>query len=274
MPENVLGAFLRARREATAPTTAGISPGGRRRTPGLRRAELADLAGISVEYLTRLERGRDRHPSVPVLRALAAALRLSPEEHAHLHRLAKSSDMACSRTSSPATPPPPVAPVRPTLLALLDQLEPAPALVLDARTTVLAHTAGFRELVASTGLLDDPRPNLVRYLFTDPRARLTYPDWPVVADARVAALRASADLGDQDTAALVGDLAATVGAEFAERYAASAGLPSATGTERWRIGGHEITMAYERLSLPGTGQSLLVYLPDPAAVEREDHPAA
>ncbi|WP_016698564.1 helix-turn-helix transcriptional regulator [Actinoalloteichus spitiensis] len=270
MPENVLGAFLRARREATAPTTVGVSPGGRRRTPGLRRAELADLAGISVEYLTRLERGRDRHPSVPVLRALAAALRLSPEEHAHLHRLAKSGDMACSRTSSPAAPPSP--PVRPTLLALLDQLEPAPALVLDARTTVLAHTAGFRELVASTGLLDDPRPNLVRYLFTDARARLTYPDWPVVADARVAALRAAADLGDQDTAVLVGELTATAGAEFAERYAASAGLPSATGNERWRIGGQEITMAYERLSLPGTSQSLLVYLPG-AASERADQPA-
>lgn len=151
MVDNAPGGFLRARREAVAPSEVGLPIGPRRRTPGLRRAELASLAGISVEYLTRLERGRDRHPSGQVLGALADALRLPPEERVHLHRLAKPAGggETCAQAAVPAQP------LRPTVRALLDQLEPAPALVVDAHGDVLAGTDGFRLLAAPVGLLGD-----------------------------------------------------------------------------------------------------------------------
>src|SRR5689334_19099392 len=89
MGDTELGAFLRAHREAVPPAALGLPDGNRRRTPGLRRAELATLAGVSVDYLTRLEQGRDRSPSAQVLAALADTLGLSREERIHLYRLAK-----------------------------------------------------------------------------------------------------------------------------------------------------------------------------------------
>src|SRR5690349_12078944 len=98
-----LGQFLCARREATAPESVGLPAGARRRTPGLRRAEVATLAGASVEYLTRLEQGRDRNPSAQVLGALADALRFTAEERVHLRYLGKaSSGMICPNGASPA----------------------------------------------------------------------------------------------------------------------------------------------------------------------------
>ncbi|MFD1152694.1 helix-turn-helix transcriptional regulator, partial [Saccharothrix hoggarensis] len=187
---NALGGFLRARREAITPAEVGLPTGARRRTPGLRRAELAALAGVGVVYLTRLERGRHPHPSAQVIGALADALRLSSHERVHLHRLVKAGGgTTCAGATAPR-------PVRPTVLALLDRLEPSPAFVTDARGDVLARTAGFRWLAAPTGLLDVERPNLARYVFGDVRARTAFPDWERVADERAAALRAAADLGD------------------------------------------------------------------------------
>lgn len=97
-----LGRFIRARREAITPAHVGLPAGGRWRTPGLRRVELAELAGISVDYLIRLERGRDRHPSGQVLGALADALHLGPEERAHLHRLVKAGTV-CPQAPATAT---------------------------------------------------------------------------------------------------------------------------------------------------------------------------
>src|SRR5690606_25829753 len=204
--DNALGAFLRARREATRPTDVGLPAGRRRRTPGLRREELASLAGISVEYLTRLERGRDRHPSAQVIGALADALGLSPEERVHVHRMVKvASGEVCAQARPPSRA------VRPTVLALLDRLEPTPALVLAPHGDVLASTAGFRRLAAPSGLFDADAPNLVRFVFADPRARAAFPAWERVADERAAALRAAADLGDRTAAALADELSITVG---------------------------------------------------------------
>ncbi|WP_084672628.1 helix-turn-helix domain-containing protein [Saccharothrix espanaensis] len=139
MAENALGRFLRARREAAAPAGFGLPDGTRRRTPGLRRGEPAVLAGISVEYLTRLERGRDRHPSAQVVGALADALRLSSHERVHVHRLVKAGGATCSAMAAPR-------PVRPTVPALLDRPEPTPAYVVDSGGDVLACTTGFRWL--------------------------------------------------------------------------------------------------------------------------------
>jgi hypothetical protein len=112
-----------------------------------------------------------------VLGALADALGLSPDERVHLHRMVKGgSGEACAQSDlAPRS-------VRPTVRALLDQLEPAPALVVDPQGDVLACTVGFRLLAAPVGLLDADQPNLARFVFTDVRARAACPDWEHVAD--------------------------------------------------------------------------------------------
>ncbi len=236
MADNALGRFLRARREATPPPETDTH---RRRTPGLRRGELADRADISVEYLTRLERGTDRSPSGQVLAALADALDLTADERIHLYRLIKA-DNTC------APPPPP--PLRPTVLATLDALEPTAACVLNPAGDVLACTETFRTI---SGLNDEP--NLVRFAFS-PEARAHYPDWDTIANDRAAALRAAADLGDHAATVLAFELSITAGAAFTDRYDAAASLPPTTGTERW--GPHVV--AFETLYLPGEGEYRLM----------------
>ncbi|PZG18156.1 helix-turn-helix transcriptional regulator [Nonomuraea aridisoli] len=278
MAKTELGAFLRARREAVPPASVGLPAGNRRRTPGLRRAELATLAGVSVDYLTRLEQGRDRSPSPQVLAALAETLGLSRDERIHLHRLAKATGggvcegavMARART------------VRPTVQALLDRLEPAPALVVNQPGDLLAWTAGFGRLAGPTGLLEAEPPNLVRYAFTDPRAHDAHPDWDAVAGERAAALRAAAALGDPHAARLGEELMIIAGDRFRDRFEGSAALPARTGVERWahpEVG--KLRLAYESLELPDPDeQRLVVYLPadeaSAAALDRltDHHPAA
>ncbi|MET9226105.1 helix-turn-helix transcriptional regulator [Lentzea sp. NPDC003310] len=236
MADNALGRFLRARREATAPPATG-----RRRTPGLRRGELADRAGISVEYLTRLERGTDRSPSGQVLSALADALALTADERIHLYRLIKA-----GTTCSP--PPPPE--LRPTVRAVLDSLDPTAAAVLSPAGDVLGSNAGFREISGLAG-----EPNLVRFAF-GPHARTHYPDWEQIAGHRASALRAAADLGDPTAAALAFELALTAGAAFTTRYDAASSLPPSIGTERW--GSH--VLAFETLYLPDEAEHrMMIY---------------
>src|SRR5690349_23234686 len=121
-----LGDFLRTRRDSTQPSSLGLPEHGRRRSPGLRRADLAARAGISVEYLTRIEQGRDRNPSPPVVNAIAGALGLSAAERRHLGYLAKISGGACA---GPHHREPPRRQVRPEVLQVLHQLEPAAAMI-------------------------------------------------------------------------------------------------------------------------------------------------
>ena len=250
MADNPLGRFLRARREATTPASVGLPTGSRRRTPGLRRGELADRAGISVEYLTRLERGSDRYPSGQVLGSLADALVLTADERVHLYRLIKADSGAQCQQASTA----PV--LRPTVRALLDRLGATPAYVADPAGDVLACSDGFRDLAGPLGLLDDERPNLARYVFADARARTAFPDWPEIADRHAAAVRAAADLGDLAAGALAVELSITVGTEFADRYAAASALPAQTGVERWGTR----WLAYETLALPGADEHRVVVL--------------
>jgi transcriptional regulator with XRE-family HTH domain len=259
--DNALGAFLRARREAISPAALGLPTGSRRRTPGLRREELASLAGISGEYLTRLERGSDRRPSTQVIGALADVLALSPEERVHVYRMVKA---VTGDVCVQAQPPSPT--VRPTVLALLDRLEPTPAFVGAPHGDVLACTDGFRRLAAPIGLFDATEPNLVRFTF-DARARAAFPDWEQVADERAAALRAAADLGDRTAAALADELSITEGAVFARRYAAGGTVPASTGVERWAHPGvGPLRLAYESLLIAGPDELRLVaYLPADAA---------
>lgn len=279
MSDNELGLFLRARREAVTPADVGLPAGPRRRTPGLRRAELAILAGMSVEYLTRLEQGRDRHPSPGVLSALAGALRMTPAERVHLHHLAKAADPGFSCTGGAA----PNRTVRPGVRAVLERLEPAPAAVINRLGEVLACTEAYRRLVEATGELDGGLPAAFpRYLFTDPRARAAYPDWDDRADRAVAALKQGPFRADPHVAALVDELTLLAGEEFTRRVETVPGLPDRNGVTRMdHPDAGPLRLTYERLDLSADDdQHVLVHLPaDPATAASLDrltgrHPGA
>lgn len=251
-----LGEFLRARRDATRPESLGLRPDpGPRRVPGLRRSELAALAGISVEYLVRLEQGRDRSPSISVITALAAALRLGGAERDHFVHLAKvSSSSTCLRAL-----PEPRREVRPAVRALLDQLEPGIAYLTNVLGDVLAHTSGFDLLAGPTGLLDGPAPNLTRFVFTDERSRAAFPDWARFADECAAAL----GLGPPDgpTGRLVTELTARAGPAFTGRLHRHQ-VPDGA-VHRWRHpAAGELRLVREVLELPaGDAQQVVVLLP-------------
>jgi transcriptional regulator with XRE-family HTH domain len=185
-----LGAFLRARRAAVAPDLAGFSVGGLRRVPGLRREEVAILAGVSADYYTRLEQGREQHPSPEVLRALSRALRLGSDERQHLFRLAEVA-LASGDTPSPG--------VSPVLRGLLEQLAAGPALVLGHDLDVLARNDMAEALHADFTVRD----NFARMCFVDGTGRRFYRDWPDIAVDVVGNLRFS--LGRwPDSASLLG----------------------------------------------------------------------
>ncbi|MGI5453875.1 helix-turn-helix domain-containing protein [Streptomyces sp. CA-249302] len=260
MSDNELGTFLRTHREAVTPAEVGLPTGSRRRTPGLRRAELATLAGISVEYLTRLEQGRDRNPSPQVLSALSEALRLTTPDHILLARLAK--EHGVDKVLCQSATAPPVRTVRPTLRALLDRLEPAPAVLLNWIGDIVAHTRGYERYAGPLGLLDGDPPNIVRFLFTDDRAHTVYPDWDRLADEQIAHLRSEASLHDPHVAALAAELAVTAGAAFRDRLAAVPAMPARAGTD---LVDHpeagRLRLSYETLTLPEEGQRLVVHIP-------------
>src|SRR5690606_18255734 len=154
---------------------------------GLRRSELALLSGISVEYLTRLEQGRDRRPSPEVLAALADTLRLTPSERVHLYRLTKAADpgFACMGSA------PVRRTVRPAVRAVLDHLDPAPAALFDRTGQVQACTDGYRSPMAPSCLLDDDNGgHRCAYVIAAPLARAVYPVWALVAVLGLATLKA------------------------------------------------------------------------------------
>jgi len=249
-----LGDFLRARRDDTRPESVGLPAGARRRVPGLRRSELAALAGISVEYLVRIEQGRDRNPSMPVVNALANALRLDVTEREHLRHLAKVSSATCLGVLAQ-----PRLEVRPAVRALLDQLEPGIALVTNRLGDVLAHTSGFDLLARRSGLLDAPLPNLTVFVFTDVRARSLFPDWERIADERAFDLwlGPSAERSER----FMRELATVAGTEFTQRLHRH-DLPHG-GMQRWlhpEVG--ELRLEREVLELPAAdSQQLVVFLP-------------
>ncbi len=263
VPDNELGSFLRARRESITPVEVGLPSGGRRRTPGLRRSELATIAGVSVDYLIRLEQGRDRNPSGAIIAALAEALRLSEEERHHLKRLA-------AFTSSPELcpgPAPLATTVRSSVQAILDRLEPAPAVVINALGDLVAWTAGYEPIGGPLGILDTATPNFARYTFCDPRARDHYPDWSRVADQQVANLRSVLNCASSAYDALLNDLHERGGDEFERRWKARPVARKTTGVKRLThpdVG--ELKLCFETLTLGvDDGQQLVVYLPEDQA---------
>ncbi|MGX6448149.1 helix-turn-helix transcriptional regulator [Patulibacter sp. S7RM1-6] len=186
MSDAALGAFLKARRAAVRPEDVGLPTHGSRRVPGLRREEVAVLASVSSDYYTRLEQGRERHPSPQVLDALARTLDLDEDARTHLFLLA---DLVPRRSGAA-----PREDVSPDLLQLLDGWTATPALVLSRTLDVLARNALARELHA--GFADDD--NLLRMTFLDPAGRRFYADWDRAAEASVANLRVAAGVAPDD----------------------------------------------------------------------------
>ncbi|MEV0154480.1 helix-turn-helix transcriptional regulator [Micromonospora sp. NPDC050686] len=257
-----LGAFLRSRREAVRPEQVGLPAGPRRRTPGLRRAELATLAQVSVEYLTRLEQGRDTHPSPEILAALANALRLDEHDRQHLRQLAAVNH---SRQLCTGVRPSVSRTVRPEVRGLLDALPDRPAYLLNRIGDVLAWNGPFDRLARPLGLLDGDRPNLVWFAFTDERAREHFPDWAELADQQVAELHRLRQ-GDPATDAFADRLGRTVGAAFTTRWRRRPVAAHASGVRRVRhpeVG--PLRLAYETLALADDQQRLVVQLPADAA---------
>jgi len=246
-----LGAFLRARRERVDPGILGLRTIGPRRTPGLRREELAGMAGISVEYLVRLERGRDRNPSPSVVHALAEALNLDEAARAHLALLA---DVRLDPDYADAG-------VAETLQALIESL-PYPAMVLNRFVDVLALNQSGLALYARLGLhVGD---NLTLALFLDPRSRDHYPDFDQVSAEAVANLRALAGASSSHPrlVALVGEL--SLGSpEFAALWAQNEVQAKSGGTKRIDVAGiGRLTLRWDSLAATGApGQMVVAYQP-------------
>jgi hypothetical protein len=235
--------FLLSRRARISPEQAGLLWMGERRVAGLRREEVATLAGISVEYYTRLERGNARGYSDEVLAAVAGALQLDDAEREHLF------DLAHAAVDRPSTA---VATLRPSAQRLLDAMATAPAYVWNGRLDVVATNALGRALFAP--MLDSPhRPvNQARFIFLDDAARDFFPDWEQLAHDAVATLRAEAVRHPDDgLTALVRELSAA-GTAFRDLWAAYDVRRRRTGTKRFHhpVAG-PITVEFESMALTG-----------------------
>ncbi|HTQ16813.1 helix-turn-helix transcriptional regulator, partial [Mycobacterium sp.] len=201
---NALGDYLRARRQQVRPEDCGLAPGVRRRVPGLRREELAMLAGISAEYYLRLEVGRDKHPSAQVLDALARVLQLDAKGAQHLHNLANPTESNTDPDKARAY----------GLAELVDEFL-LPALVANRYEDVLAANSPARALSPEF----TPGQNLLRWRLLDPAARELYPDWDEVTASVVSGLRelASTNPDDPRLGSLTAELSAA-SARFRELW--------------------------------------------------------
>jgi len=263
-----LGRFLRARREGVRPEDVGLPAGtGSRRTPGLRREEIATLAGVSIDYYTRLERGRETRPSPAVVDALARTLLLDGDEHEYLKSLA-----AQAARRAPVPPKPPSRTLRPTAKLLLETLRPNPAYVVSRTYDILAANPGGARL--HPGLLGWPpkQRNTIRYTFLHPEARDLWPDWEQKARGCVAQLRAIAgsDPDAPDLAGLVGELLVK-SPDFGRLWSRYEVRRAGAGD---RVIRHPLVgtlrLAHETLGLNRTeGHCLIVYLAEPGTPDHD-----
>lgn len=269
MPEQgELGRFLRARRERVKPTDVGLPAGtGVRRTPGLRREELATLAGVSIDYYTRLERGKETRPSDAVLDALAEVLLLDTDEREHLHGLAVQATRRAPERRPRTSPT-----VRPTALQLLETVRPCPAYVVNRTNDLLAANPGGLRLFPGIEEWPTSRRNLTRYLFLHPAARTLFVHWEQHVVGSVAHLRAVAgtDPDDPELAALVGEL--TMKSEdFTRLWNRYDVMFRSTGYKVFRhpeVG--DMTLAYETMALSAAdGQRLCVYQATPGTPDHD-----
>jgi transcriptional regulator with XRE-family HTH domain len=256
----VLGDYLRSRRARLLPGDVGLIGGGPRRVPGLRREEVASLAGVNVDYYARLEQGRLRNVSTSVIDAVARALRLDGAERAHLRHLA-------SPTTGRARPPQPQQ-VRPAVRSMLAALESQPAFVLGDRMDVLAANWMAQQVMGSWLERASNRHNLARFIFLDPEARLVHRDWDTIAEEAVATLRhySGQRPDDERLQPLVDDLKAG-SPEFARWWTAHDVRSRSHGRKTYRhpqMG--EITVHCEALEFPGDDhQRLCIYTAEPGS---------
>ncbi|MED7931674.1 helix-turn-helix transcriptional regulator [Nonomuraea sp. LP-02] len=258
-------AFLTSRRAKITPGQAGLPVAGQRRVPGLRRSEVAALAGMSVEYYAKLERGHLAGVSAGVLDALARALHLDDAERAHLLRLAHEADgsNAILRRRRPKQPA-----ARPTLQWMLDAITTAPAIIGNHRSDLLAANHLGRAMYSD--LYADPTrpPNFARFTFLDSAARRFFPDWDLAADMTVANLRTAAGQDPHDKALhdLVGELS-TRSDDFRRRWAAHNVRTHGTGVKHFRhhvVG--DLTLTYESMDLRAEpGLSMTIYTAEPGS---------
>ncbi|WP_431955491.1 helix-turn-helix transcriptional regulator [Nocardia lijiangensis] len=260
MAETELGVYLRARRERIAPSRTGLPmAGGYRRVPGLRREEVALLAGVSMDYYTRLEQGRERRPSAQVVDALAAALQLDEDARLHLFRLAGLSPRAHVAADGR---------VDPSLLELVDAWPNNPAIVYNRAYDVLAANA-----IADALFSGWPHSrNLLRAVFTDPAARTFYRDWPAVARNVVAGFRLGHGAAPHDPR--VGQVLTELldaSPEFTELWSRHDARGKSLERKRFLhsdVGPLELTMqTFDVRSSPG--QELVVYHAEPSTPSAE-----
>ncbi|MFI0237175.1 helix-turn-helix domain-containing protein [Streptomyces sp. NPDC016845] len=262
-----LSEFLRTRRARLKPEDVGIPTIGRhRRVPGLRREELAQLAGVSVAYYTRLEQGNGRNVSAEVLDAIARALRLSETEHAHLTHLAKPRQQRRKHRAARRQH------ARPALQHLVDSMEGVPAYIGGARSEILVWNRMAAALFGDWGAMPAHERNWARLTFLDPGYRELFRDWEQKASDMVSYLRlyAGQHPDDPELSALVGELSVK-SEEFRTLWATHDVKEKGHGVKRMRhplVG--ELTLAYETLHLPDDdGQFLSVYHAEPGSPSAE-----
>ncbi|QFZ19789.1 helix-turn-helix transcriptional regulator [Saccharothrix syringae] len=258
--------FLVSRRAKISPQSAGLPAGTNRRVPGLRRTEVAALAGVSIEYYAKLERGALAGVSTGVLDAVARALRLDDAERAHLFDLARAANgtsaLGPRRTRSRQWTP------HPSLQWTLDAVTAGAAFVRNGRLDLLAVNSLARAFYAP--LYADPQrpPNLARFQFLDPASHRFFPDWDLAADVSVAILRVEAGRNPHDKGLhdLVGELSTRSDA-FRTRWGAHDVRHHGTGTKDFHhpvVG--DLTLAYEGLEMASEpGLTLTIYTAEPGS---------
>jgi len=265
---NELAAFLRNRRERISPEQVGVTPIGRRRTPGLRREEVAQLAGVGVTWYTWLEQGRDIKVSDQVLEAIALTLMLDRDEHAHLFNLAGSIDQQVISEC---------AAVPRAVRAMITQLEPYPACVVNAKYDFLAYNRTYNRLIGDIDALPQQDRNCMWLCFTDPAWRKALLDWEDGATRMVANLRwLMADhVAEPSWKSLVKRLRAA-SPEFAEMWERHEVRSIENKTKRMRnplVGDLRLEVMNTWLS-PRPGTRMYIYAPADDASERRLHELA
>ncbi|WP_035799563.1 helix-turn-helix transcriptional regulator [Kitasatospora mediocidica] len=257
--DDSLGSYLRTRRSQLTPQDAALpSPAtGRRRVPGLRREEVAELVGVSIDYYVRLEQGRADRPSDAVLEALSRALRLGPAERTHLFDLARRGRP--HRAERPEV-------LRPGLTRVVDAFTTTPAMVMNAYTDVLAWNPLAAALICDFAGLTAQERNMARLIFLDPASREVHVDWDRAAHDTVGILRMAAGRQPHQPALvrLVGEL--SLGSETFRRMWATHHVHEKThGPKAFRhpLAG-ELALQYESFHVPGRARHTLVVYTAPA----------
>ncbi|MDT0484375.1 helix-turn-helix transcriptional regulator [Streptomyces doebereineriae] len=264
--ESDIRAFLASRRAKITPQQAGLPAyGGNRRVPGLRREEVALLAGVSIDYYVRLERGHIAGASEEVLDAVANALQLDDAERAHLY------DLARAAAKRPARRRPARGPLPDSVLRVLESMTDSPAFIRNGRLDILAVNSLGRALYAPLYADDAPHPvNIARFQFLDPRGRDFFPDWEESLNTTVSLLRTEAGRAphDSDLTGLVGELV-TRSEEFRTAWAKHNVRLHHTGRKSFHhpaVGA--LTLDFDAMELPAQpGLTLTAYSAAPGTSE-------